>query len=188
MSSDLAIELRKPVAIEELALSSAKVVAAMLGMAEPPDIGLSEMSDGVVSPVTRQVIGDTDDDPMVLFEVNADGARGIVGIATYTVPDVAPYTAADDVGLWVAITVAATRSPLEFALAAGVAVALSRMVTAPIVDEACLWTPVVRQSPDNFARAVTIRQSYRDIATAARSFYDALPVSQPRELPSTNQE
>ncbi len=157
---------------------AAGVLAELLHVPDHPAIELEEMDNGVVGPPTVLVVGDRDDSPMVLFK--AKSVEGVVGLVTYSMPEIVPYTTDDEVGLWAGITVAATRSPFEFALAASVAVALARSEHSLIVDNACLWTSVAKQSPNDFAKTAAVRQRYNDLLVAAEAFYAGLPVSKPR--------
>ncbi len=159
---------------------AAGVLAELLRVPNHPAIELAEMDNGVVGPPTVLVIGDRDDSPMVLFKIKAKSVEGVVGLVTYSMPEIVPDTTDDEVGLWASITVAATRSPFEFALAASVAIALAGIEQSLIIDNACLWTSVAKQSPDDFARTVAVHQHYNDLLVAAEAFYKALPVSSPR--------
>jgi hypothetical protein len=100
------------------------------------------------------------------------GFEGFEDFATVIVVDIPELpTFPDEMEAGLHANVSATRSPLGYALAACVAVALARAERSAIVDDANFWSPVREQTADDFARVIALDGTYQSVSAAAEAMY-----------------
>ena len=167
MSSDLSVRIPGPVEIAALVQPTEATLHTLLNVPRVPSVHLFLMQAGNQRPVHT---GRLSHDQAGMFFFQLDGFIEAVGVTVVEVPP-HPLLLPEESGLWAHITVAAARTPLEFALAASVAVALARLVGSTVIDDDFRWNPVFEQSPDAFLEAVRVPEPMPDLPHAAAVMY-----------------
>ena len=96
--------------------------------------------------------------------------------AVIKIEELPPYITKDEAGIWAGITVAASRTPLEFSLAASVAVALAKLNNTFVVDEG-IWVSQRESLPDEFARILSVKSASLNILNAASELYKNMNIN-----------
>jgi hypothetical protein len=130
MAAELRVKLCRSIEIDRLILAAEMVLQELLALSYVPTLGIEEVEGGVCYPTTSGSIGKKDQ----MFVVRFRGYDEAVAIVVYeislhlSVPE-------SEVGFWASVSVGAMRTPLEYVLAAGVAVALARVAEADVIDD-----------------------------------------------------
>jgi hypothetical protein len=171
MSSDLSVRLTRPINIVELVQEVVTVTRELLNVASIPLLKVFRLESGARYPVTSGIIEHHGQG----FVVKIEGFDEAVSITVIEIPHDSMILA-NESGLWAGVAVAAMRTPLEFALAASVVVALARLSNTTIVDDGLVWTPFLEQSPDDFVKKVMVHEQYSDPRVAADCMYLKRPL------------
>jgi hypothetical protein len=172
VSSDLSVKLTRAVPFAELIPQAELALGEILAVPEAAVLRVEEVEKGVTRPVTRGAIDSHG--PMLLIGI--EGGEEVVGVTVCDLPELYPHMPEEEAGPWASIAVGATRTPLEFALAASVAIALARLLNTKIVDDGAVWSLTREREPGEFTRALSVRGRFADIRGAAESLRAAMPV------------
>ncbi len=160
MSVDLNVKLSGAISVERLldAVSVALSQTLRLENCDPVRIIAEQMTGGIRSAPTTRTISN-DEAPLLLIGVDREPER----VQLVVIPD-------SVAGYQIFISVGRTRSDLEFALAAAVAVALGRMLSTEIRDYALFFVPEEQTSWEGFLVKTRVSRPYRDYRTASAEF------------------
>ena len=173
MSSDLSVKLKRAINLSELLPAVTTAIEELLQIRTIPPLEAFRLDAGLRSVI---VSGEINVDGQG-FALKLKGFNEAVGIYTALIPE-SITTSLDESGLWLSIVVSAMRTPLEFAFAAGVAVAFSRLSGSNIVDDALIWTNNIEQTPQDFLAHIRVHHHQPDILTAANQVYATLLLGQ----------
>ncbi len=166
MSVDLEIKINKAISVDHLLDASEKVIKELLALKDiPPSLKVEEMIKGHRQSLTSNTFSAG----RGMLLIGLEGLEDFATVNVVDLPALPPFSDGMTTGLHA--DVSATRSPIGYALAACVAVALARDEKSSIIDDAHFWTPVREQSADNFARLITLEGTYQTIPAAAEAMY-----------------
>jgi hypothetical protein len=175
MSTDLSVKLNRPIETGRLVRTAETTMRELLALLYTPTLNIKRVEAGIRHIVTSELI-----EKKQMFVVGMEGHREEVAVVVHEIPQ-HPSIPEDEVGLWTGVTVGAMRTPLEYAMAAAVAIALAREVKADVIDDALLWNRIEAQKPDDFLKAIKVCGEFEDIHSAAEAMYTAAPVGQYRK-------
>lgn len=173
MSAALQVKLSKPVHLEKLRHLAELTLQELLDLSFAPVLQVQELKSGVSRPISTGVLNHKG---QVLIYKLEDRDES-VAITVIEIPSV-PQVSVAEAGLWADISVGGTQSPLEYALAAIIAIALAREVSTFIADDALLWARELESSPDDFAHELRVRGQNNDMSAAAEIMYSRMPIRQ----------
>lgn len=168
MSSDLSVQLKRQVLLQDVVQGATAVLSALVEVCDVPDMHVYKLEQGVWHRYTEEVFGE----PGQVFALKVGDLREAVEVTVVTLPP-HPMMPEHETGTWAGSSVGAMRTPVEFVLAASVAVALARLVGSTVIDEAVRWNAVYEQPPDAFLRAVGEQRAPVDLATAIAELHAA---------------
>jgi hypothetical protein len=106
--------------------------------------------------------------------VGLDGNEDGVSVSITEVQLQPPYVTEDEAGKWAVVTVGVKKSPIEFSLAASIAIALAKSQGSDITDDGRIWNNVFKQKPVEFMQAVRVNNKLCDFYQASKAMFDKL--------------
>jgi hypothetical protein len=161
MSSDLSVRLTKPVSILDVLSATSVAMNELLGCSTIPIIEAYRIDGRNQSLLMDAII----EDEKTNFVIRMLGEPETVGVFFTNVPN-HPMLSPHEVGIWIGIVVAAMRTPLEFILAASIAIAFGRLGNTTIFDDGLRWSGVFEQPVNEFVVALKTRDVYDDVRQA----------------------
>lgn len=174
MSSDLHVKLTQSVKVAELLIATEVTMKELLAVPAVPHLSIEEMDKGVRQPIMTDEIAQS----CPMFLIGLEGFDEVVGIVVTEIPRCPPFVTDEEAGLYAGITVSAMRTPLEFALAASVAIALARISNTTVIDDGTRWSSILEQPPEDFAKAIAVSGSFDNIVSSAQAMYAATIATQ----------
>jgi len=127
---------------------------------EVPKIMAYSLENRIRTPYKGEIFGKNKDYILIGFEGYEDGVAAIIS----EVPLQLPHITEDEAGKWAGIVVGVKKSPIEFSLAASLAISLARMQDSDVIDDGCRWNKVFKQKPDEFMNAIRAKCKLRDFS------------------------
>jgi hypothetical protein len=170
MSLSLSVRLTKPIRIAELLLAAHSNMRELLRIEELPKLWLQQLDKGTLIPPTTDIINKDDQG----FMIELEGAEDAVMLVTYEIIEQLPYITAEEAGLRAAVSVGWMRSPIEYVIAASIAIALANACGTLVEDGATFWTDALEIAPKDFARHIVVRGTFDNVPAAAEALYASL--------------
>lgn len=170
MSSTLSVKIKHDIGINELLTNAESVLKELLSVSEVPKLIPYGLQNGIRKSFEGQIIGQ---DKQYLL-IGLDGIEDGVSVTITEVQLQLPYVTEDEAGNWAMVTVGVKKSPIEFSLAASIAIALANTQGSDITDDGCIWNKVFKQKPDEFMQAVCVNSKFSDTNEAAKAMVDKL--------------
>lgn len=172
MSADLQVKLSTAISIERMKLLTELTLQELLDLSFKPTLHAQELRNGVLHPLSTSMVGK---DQALIFKLNREEES--VFVVVVEIPR-QHLVSDEEAGLWVSISVAGTQSPLEYALAASMAIGLAKEMSTAVVDHALLWSPLIETRPSELARKLRVPGPTSDMRAAAEAMYSSLPLGQ----------
>ena len=169
MSSDLYVKMTGPLVIARVIDDTKQMVSRMLSGTFDIALFASEMEEGQRRYLEVDEVFETE----TRLRLEAASNKATVGLTIFSMP---AFVGEAESGLWCGITVGAYRSPLEYALAASVAVVLGEMMNSKVCDEGHIWIDRQSMMPLEFLKTLQVQEAQDDLIQAADIFYDTLAV------------
>lgn len=169
MSISLSVKLTKPMLISAVLPDVIGALQEILGLSFRPIVKAKGFLNRERVPLQSDVVDQKS--TMILFEIVDE--RAVVGVSVYRRDS--DHDPGGEEGVFATIDVSAWRSPLEYALAAAVAVAFGHQCDTMIMDYMPFYTRRFSQSADKFVKAIKVEATFTDYQTAGQAFYDSLP-------------
>ena len=169
MSLDLSVPLNGKIDFNSLLISTKAVLLDLLAQKSLPKINVSKLSQGKIEPVSLESFGEDGD----CYLVALDGFEDAVELVFI---DLDKLECCDDElsGFEVGISVGVNKSPIEFALAAGLAISISKTQNTHIIDEGNIWTNQHKISSNDFELKLRLNTCEEDLLQAVKCFHNRL--------------
>lgn len=174
MSIDLNLKLTRPVEIDPLLPQISTFLRVILGQVNIPNISAVgyDHDNEVFVPLKSRVIDLSSGES--LFKIDIDDEPEIVGVGVVQIEH--PQLSDEEQGLFVYVNSGSQRTPLEFALMAAVAAAISYHLDTPVIDDRPFFTDIESQSANEFVDTIKVKGLFEDYRIAAQCFYESLPL------------
>lgn len=169
MSADLYVPSNTSVQIEDLLRSSRLALKEILQVPDTPYLTVMELRKGQSYLSTTTEIDEYMEGALL---IGLEGCQETVSVNCFEAIDEANYQKE------FSVVVGACKTPLEFALAASIAIALSRLSDSEVIDSANLWSLNNKQSCDDFIKSVSVHQKFNDITSSAEAMFSSCPIGQ----------
>ncbi|MFD2328617.1 hypothetical protein ACFSR7_05090 [Cohnella sp. GCM10020058] len=94
----------------------------------------------------------------------------------YEVEDHPPHVTPEEVGIWGLISVGASKSPAEFAIAAAAAVALSSTQLSVILDNGCVWSSSFEVNVQDLMEKLTVKSKGENFYESAKNMFSMMKI------------
>ena len=172
MSSDLSVKITKNINLHNLLKDTELVLQKMLLLAEPPILTVQLQVRGVNKPINFEDF-DVQNEPGMLI-VRIQNEKEAVAIVLTEVES-HPMIKDSETGLWAEIIVSAMRTPLEFILAASLAIALAEEMNVKIIDDAKIWSHHIEQEPEELFQGLKLKKKMPNIYLATEEVFSLMP-------------
>jgi hypothetical protein len=173
MSSDLDVKLYGELLIVEVVNQAELVLQSLLGLSQTPQLSIIGQRLGEYFAVTTDTYIPSDDAYLIGLKDTGDA----VSLVTFELKLQFPYILEEEAGQRAGIIVGAMKSPVEWAIAASMAITLADKEHTSIQDSGLLWTNIEEQPAGDFAEKITVVGSFDDIFLAADAFYSNLSIN-----------
>ena len=184
MSIDLNVKMRRPVEVDPLLPQISTFLRVILGQANIPNIiaVTYDYDNEVFVPIKSRVIDLSSGE--ILFKIDIDDGPEIAGVGVVRIED--PQLSNEEQGLFAYVSSSSQRTPLEFALIAAVAAAISASLDSPVIDDMPFFTTTQSQSANQFVNAIKAKVSFGNYKLAAQFFYDSLSLLRKNSVGTTD--
>lgn len=165
MAQNLEVKYREAIPAQIIAKALGKKLSLILGVTHNFKIEIMDKSSNVVGKDSS--IGS---DVSAAFSVCLPDFDVSVGLY----PQRIIFDSRDNVLQYFSIVVEYSREPLEYCLAAALAISIAGLSEDAITDSACFWVDKEDFSADSFTASVAIEGDNKEILDAADTFYGRL--------------
>ena len=172
MFTDLDVKLTRPVEIDLLLPKIGTALREILCLRTSPDIKAEwyDYNDEVFLPQNFRIIDQSSG--RAIFEIDDEPEN--VFVEPFHVEH--PMLSSEEQGDFLSVSSCSRRTPLEHALLAAVAAALSAHLDTPVIDDMSFFIEASSDLPaDEFVNTIRMSGHFNDYRKAATYFYGSLP-------------
>jgi hypothetical protein len=172
MSSELSVKIRKDLDVKTLLGSGENVLRELLLLPHRPLLTAERLRNGARSSASGNETLRRTNGALI---IRLQNEKEEVALVLYEI-EPHPKVEKQMSGLWADLVVGAMRTPLEYVLAAALAIALAEEMGSKIFDDGLVWSSVLEQEPQTLLQTIQVRRQIPDIHLAADHIYSAMPV------------
>ena len=170
MATTLSIKISKLLDIDEILVNANDILKEILDTNELFKIKAWIISNGEKEKYNKKELGYDEQ----FFLVGLEGMEDYISMCTSNLPLQPPYVNEDEAGIWLGVCVGHKKSPIEFALAAAIAISIARKLNVNIQDDGCRWNDDFQISADEFYETIRIDRMNGDTKSKLKKFYNKL--------------
>jgi len=157
MSIDLCIRISSPIGVGPLLPNIGAILAEILGLTVQPQLVLHDMEDGRWTALASDLLEEESNRSFYVSEVNAPESVS-VGVP----------------GRYIFVTFSSASSYFGKALAAAIAIALSKEMGTPIEDDSRYFVDALEYPPEKLMQTLKVTGTYSDYHQAADELEDRI--------------
>ena len=159
MSADISVILNKKINISALLIGTKAELKKILCSTEDIDLSIWRLNKGKREEILLEEIKDAEN----CYLLGPRGYYDAVGLVF--------IGALETNELEMGISVGSIKTPIEYAIAAAIAIYIAKEQNTNVIDDGCVWSSEYEQTPDEFENQLILKENYESIQIAAEVFY-----------------